>query len=216
LRELARHESGASTPRLTQLREVLRYVGWNLARIGTGRWKRYGRAAVTIGRPIRVNDWLTTVGGHGTDLFAMQRSDRLGRVQDLVSDVLGRIATLIPVTPVPLACAAIQSFDADYIPRDRLLERMADMRDVLVELNARVLRADRSIEETFDRADRMLTMRRVLVREGNGYIVLGRGRPLVSYYANSIAHLLGAFEAGVRARDALPALRGSSSLANAL
>ena len=62
----------------------------------------------------------------------------------------------------------------------------------------------------------MLTMRRVLVREGNGYIVLGRGRPLVSYYANSIAHLLGAFEAGVRARDALPALRGSSSLANAL
>jgi glycerol-3-phosphate O-acyltransferase len=216
LRELARHESGASTPRLTQLSEVLRYVGWNLARLGTGRWKRYGRAAVTIGRPIRVTEWLATVRDGGTDLFAMQRTDRLGRVQELVSDVLGRIATLIPVTPVPLACAAIQSFDADYIPRDRLLERMADMRDVLVELNARVLRADRSIEETFDRADRMLTMRRVLVREGSGYVVLGRGRPLVSYYANSIAHLLGGFEAGVRARDALPALRGSGSLANAL
>jgi len=28
----------------------------------------------------------------------------------------------------------------------------------------------------------------------------------VSYYANSIAHLLGEFEASVRARDALPAL----------
>jgi hypothetical protein len=93
---------------------------------------------------------------------------------------------------------------------------MRDMRDVLVELNARVLRADRSIEETFDRADRMLTMRRVLIREGNGYLVLTRGRPLVSYYANSIAHLLGAFEAGVRARDALPALAGSSALAKAL
>ena len=216
LRELAKQESGARTPRLTQLSEVVRYVGWNLARLGAGRWKRYGRAAVTIGRPIRVSDWLASTRADGTEFFALQRSERLGRVQQLVDDVLGRIAELIPVTPVPLACAAIQSFDADYIPRDRLLERMRDMRDVLVELNARVLRADRSIEETFDRADRMLTMRRVLIREGNGYLVLTRGRPLVSYYANSIAHLLGAFEAGVRARDALPALAGSSALAKAL
>jgi hypothetical protein len=38
----------------------------------------------------------------------------------------------------------------------------------------------------------------------------------VSYYANSIAHLLGAFEAGVKARDALPALAGSAALAKAL
>lgn len=216
LRELARQESGARTPRLTQLGEVVRYVGWNLARIGAGRWKRYGRAAVTIGRPIRASQWLASLRADGTDLFGLERHERLSRVQQLVDDVLGRIANLIPVTPVPLACAAIQSFDADYIPRDRLLERMADMRDVLVELNARVLRADRSIEETFERADRMLGMRRVLVREGNGYVVLAHGRPLVSYYANSIAHLLGAFEAGVKARDALPALAGSSALAKAL
>jgi hypothetical protein len=68
-----------------------------------------------------------------------------------------------------------------------------------------VLRADRSIEETFDRAWRMLAMRRILAREGGGYAVLPRGRALVSYYANSIAHLLGPFEAGIRSRDALPA-----------
>jgi hypothetical protein len=62
----------------------------------------------------------------------------------------------------------------------------------------------------------MLRMRRVLIREGNGYVVLAQGRPLVSYYANSIAHLLGGFEAGVKARDALPALAGSSALAKVL
>lgn len=216
LRELARQESGARVPRLTQLGEVLRYVGWNVARIGTGRWKRYGRAAVTIGRPIRVEEWLSSMRAKGCDVLALDRGARLPRVQQLVDDVLDRIANLIPVTPVPLACAAIQSFDADYIARDRLLDRMSEMRDVLVELNARVLRADRSIEETFDRADRMLTMRRVLVREGSGYVVLAQGRPLVSYYANSIAHLLGGFEAGVRARDALPALTGTTALAKIL
>jgi len=206
LRELRARESGVSTARVTQLAEVGRYVGWNLARLAMGRWKRYGRAAVTIGRPLRVEEWLSGIRDDGQDVFAMERAERLGRVQQLVDDVLGRIAINIPVTPVPLACAAIQSFDADFIRRDRLLERMADMREVLVGLNARVLRADRSIDETFDRAYRMLSMRRVLAREGNGYAVLANGRPLVSYYANSVAHLLGEFEAGVRARDALPAV----------
>ena len=109
------------------------------------------------------------------------------------------------VTPVPLACAAIQSFDSDFLSRARLLERMTEMRDALVELNGRVIRHERSIEETFDRAWRMLRMRRVLIEEGDGYVVLPRNRELVSYYANSIAHLLGPFEEAVRSRDRLPA-----------
>ena len=64
---------------------------------------------------------------------------------------------------------------------------------------------DRDIAETFDRAWRTLRRRRILVRHGGGFAVLPGNRELVSYYANSIAHLLGPFEAGVRARDALPA-----------
>ena len=55
-----------------------------------------------------------------------------------------------------------------------------------------------------DRAYELLRLRRVASREGSGYVVLPRGRELISYYANSIAHLLGEFESAVRARDALP------------
>jgi len=118
--------------------------------------------------------------------------------------VMSRIGLLIPVTPVSLACAAIQSFDRDFIPRRDLLERMTEMQAALVELNGRIVRQDRAIEETFDRAWRMLQMRRVLVSVGEGYAVLPKQRELVSYYANSIAHLLGPFEDAVRGRDALP------------
>jgi glycerol-3-phosphate O-acyltransferase len=130
----------------------------------------------------------------------------LGRVQRLADRVLSRIGTLMPVTPVPLACAAIQSLGKDFVSHRALVTRMAELRDVLVELNGRVVRSDRDIEETFERAFKMLSMRRVLVRDGDGYAVLPRNRLLVSYYANSIAHLLGPFEAAVRARDSLPAL----------
>jgi len=51
----------------------------------------------------------------------------------------------------------------------------------------------------------MLNMRHILVAEGGGYVVLARNRELVSYYANSVEHLLGPFASAVRARDALPA-----------
>jgi len=71
-------------------------------------------------------------------------------------------------------------------------------------LNGFVIRHDRDIAETFERAWLMLRMRRVLVASGNGYAVLPRNRELVSYYANSIAHLLGPFEEAVRLRDRLP------------
>jgi hypothetical protein len=50
----------------------------------------------------------------------------------------------------------------------------------------------------------MLRMRRILVEVGTGYAVPPGQRPLVSYYANSVAHLLGPFAEGVRKRDALP------------
>jgi glycerol-3-phosphate O-acyltransferase len=202
LRELAAREGRGRPSRVRQLREVVHYAWWNSARLVMRRWKRYGRAAVAVGAPVSLLPWLE----REHNLFELPRSDRLGRVQALSDELLARIGLLIPVTPVPLACAAIQSLEGDFLPRAKLLERMEEMRDALVELNGRVIRADRDIAETLERALRMLTMRRVLVEEGEGYVVLPRNRELVNYYANSIAHLLGPFERAVRARDELPAL----------
>ena len=203
LRELETRSGGARVSRVTQAGEVTRYVSWNLGRLLSRRWKRYGRAAVVIGEPVPLAPWLEAQEHAGAPLFDLPRPERLARVQVLCDDMMARIGAIIPVTPVTLACAAIQSFEADFISRQRLLDRMTEMRDVLVELNGRVIRSEGAIEEIFDRAWRMLEMRRILTGSGEGFAVLPRGRPLVSYYANSIAHLLGPFEQGVRERDAL-------------
>lgn len=210
LRELEAGQGRPVTSRWRQATEVSRFLSLNLGRLVTGRWRRYGRAAVTIGAPVAVSEWLDREASSGSDVLALDRNERLPRVQAFCDDILQRIGQLVPVTPVPLACAAIQSLGADFIPRAALLERMAAMRDVLVELNARVVRADRDIAETFDRAYRMLRMRKVLARVGDGFAVLPNGRPLVSYYANSIVNLLGPFADGVRERDVLPADRAAN------
>lgn len=206
LRELAARDGRPHTSRLQQLGEVARYVGWNLGRIVSGRWKRYGRAAVMVGSPIPVGAWIDQLEHDGVPLFDLERHERLAYVQRFCDGVMERIGALVPVTPVALACAAIQTFSADFISRQQLLSRMQELRDVLPEVNTRVLQAERGIDEVFDRAYRMLRMRKVVARQGGGYLVLSRGRPLISYYANGIAHLLGPFAAGIRERDALPVL----------
>lgn len=207
LRELARSEGERLTPKRKQLYEVSRYVWWNASRMVFRRWKRYGRAAVTVGEPIKVAQWLDEEQKIGKNVFQLPRQERLAEIQSLCDQMMSRIGAIIPVTPVPLACAAIQSLDSDFISRERLLARMSEMRDVLLELNARVIRAEGGVDEIFDRAWKMLRMRKILVRSGNGYAVLPKNRGLISYYANSIAHLLGPFEQGVRERDALPSSR---------
>ncbi|HUQ98642.1 MAG TPA: 1-acyl-sn-glycerol-3-phosphate acyltransferase [Gemmatimonadaceae bacterium] len=206
LRELDTREGRPRVSRSKQLEEVASYVWWNFARIAGRRWKRYGRAAVVIGQPVPLAPWLEQQDRETGDLFSLPREARLSRVQELADTALLRIAEIIPVTPVPLACAAIQSFDSHFLSHDELLHRMSEMRDVLIELNGRVIHREGPIEETFDRAWRMLKMRRILARSGDGYAVLPGGEQLVSYYANSIAHLLGPFSEGVRNRDKLAAL----------
>jgi glycerol-3-phosphate O-acyltransferase len=208
LRELAVTRGERTPPRSAQFGEVVRYLWWNAGRVLLRRWKRYGRAAVTIGEPLPLKPWFDEQDATGEGMFEIPRHERLAKVQSLCDDMMSRIGAIIPVTPVTLACAAIQSLDSDFIARDKLIQRMSDMRDVLAELNARTVRAEGPIEETFDRAWKMLEMRRMLHETGDGYAVLPKGRSLVSYYANSIAHLLGPFEEGVRLRDTLPALRG--------
>jgi glycerol-3-phosphate O-acyltransferase len=206
LRELDTAAGGRRVSRATQAWEVSRYLVSNIRRLLTGRFRRYGRAAVVVGAPVPLAGWFAS----HADLFALEKHARLGVVQTLCDELLVKVGRLVPVTPVPLVCAAVQSFDSDYIPRTALLDRIEEMHGVLSELNARDLHADRTGAETFDRAWRMLRMRHVLGETGDGYLVLPRGRPLVSYYANSVAHLLGPFVEAVQARDALPAMAGLS------
>jgi glycerol-3-phosphate O-acyltransferase len=204
LRELRASEGRGSSSRLAQFREVLNYVVSNFGRLSTRRWKRYGRAAVVIGEPVPLAPWLAAVAAEGTPLFDRPRPERLAAVQRFCDGMMARIGAIIPVTAVPLVCAALQTFDAELIPEAKLLARIEELRDVLVAKGVEVAEPEREGAETFERAYRMLKMRRVLLKQGTDYLILPRGRELISYYANGVAHHCGAYEAAVRGRDALP------------
>lgn len=173
--------------RSKQLWSTVEYMGLNTLRLFTGRLKRYGRAAVNFGTPMSLRTWL---GAQATDVLALPREERLPHVQRLADDVMDGVRAVVPVTAVALASAALLSFERHVVPLEDLLERMREIRGQLLETNAKVIRADRDITETWGRARRMFRLRRIVVVAGASVAVMPRQRPLLEYYANSIAHLL--------------------------
>ncbi len=178
--------------RLRQFLSVIHYVSVNLLRLVTGNLKRYGRVAVNFGTPLSLRTWLAE------DLDALRRpkEERLATLQTLADEMMLRIATIIPVTSVPLTAAALLSFGESVVDRARLLERLEQYRDHLHRQGAKLVRPERDAAAILARASRTLTMRRLTVHEGNRYVVLPSQRPLLEYYANSIRHLLPADRGG--------------------
>jgi len=185
IRELIRREDRPS--RLSQLTTVISYLASNTARLLTGRLKRYGRVAVNFGTPLSLRTWLETAPA---GILSAPKEQRLPELERLAREMLTRIGAIIPVTPVPLAAAALLSFGQTAMTKDALLERMDELRDRLLEVNGKVVRGGARIAEIWDRAWRMLRMRRLVVADGDTLVVLPKGRPLLEYYANSIAHLV--------------------------
>jgi len=187
IRELLAERDRPGGGRLAQLATVASYLASNTARLLTGRLKRYGRAAVNFGTPLSLRGWLRTAP---EGVLAWPKEHRLPELERLAREVLQRIGAVLPVTPVPLAAAALLSFNQTVVPRGAVLERMDELRDRLHDVNGKVVRGDARIGDVWDRAWRMLRMRRLVVAEGDSLVVLPRGRPLLEYYANSIAHLV--------------------------
>lgn len=172
--------------RLRQLWTVTHYVASNLARLLTGNLRRYGRVQVNLGRPMSLRRWLDA----NPNVLELPKEDRLPHVQQLADEVMQQLAAIMPVTPVPLVAAALLSFAETVVAREALLERIDVFRGILLNKGARLVQPERAADAILDRAWRMLSMRRLVVRQGSTYVILPRQRPLLEYYANSIEHLV--------------------------
>jgi glycerol-3-phosphate O-acyltransferase len=173
--------------RLQQLGTVLSYLASNIARLLTGRLKRYGRVAVNFGTPLSLRAWLRSAP---EGVLTWPKEQRLPELDRLAREMLARIGAIIPVTPVALAAATLLSFGQTVVAKTAVLERMDQLRDRLETVNGKMVRGGARIADVWDRAWRMLRMRRLVVADGSALVVLPRGRPLLEYYANSIAHLV--------------------------
>ncbi len=119
---LIREAAGVRPRRRTPTQKVRRvfsllgktFVGipLNVGRFFTKRLKKHGVCAIHFGEPISLDDWLADAGG----LDALAEPDRKKRQETLrpfAEELLARIGRNVPVTPVPLACAAAVGLGQD-------------------------------------------------------------------------------------------------------
>ena len=123
-------------------------------------------------------------------MLALPREARLARLAGLADEVMARIAAVMPVTAVAMACASLLQDGRESITRAEWESRLADLRFVLRGADAHVVGGDRSSADTLDRALVMLTLRHVVLPEGDRFRIDRAQEPLLRYYANSIAHFL--------------------------
>ena len=173
--------------KVRQFSSVIHYLTRNVARLALGRFRRYGEVAVAFGEPMSVTGWLDR---QDADVLGLPKDERLPHVERLAQEALDNIALVVPVTPVPLAAAALLSYGGSTVTESDVLDRMDELRDAAVASGGVLSDPTATTAVWWQRALRMLQMRRLVVCQGSMIVVLPRQRPLLEYYANSIVHLL--------------------------
>jgi len=169
-----------------QIGEVGSYVMKVSLRFLLRRAHRYGRACVNFGPPLSVDAWLAENPG----VLSLPRPERLSRLKQLADLVMAQIGAVMPVTAVALACTALLQHQGARISRLAWESTLTDLRFVLRAAGAPLVQEELSTGELLDRALVMLTLRRLVTPDADGFAIDRSQEPLLRYYANSIAHFL--------------------------
>ncbi|WP_430447769.1 1-acyl-sn-glycerol-3-phosphate acyltransferase [Rhodophyticola sp.] len=166
------HANGTRRFRFS-LKPIWRYVWRQTWHRITGRFHRYGYAAVSFGSPLSL-----------TDFMALDHEDRPAA---LGVELMARIGQVMPVVPVPLVAHGL---------RDGARNR-AELRDLVgrqvSEAKSRgtavhIPRND--LDYTVEVGLRALIERGMLSDGPDGFVLNPEGAALVAFYAASVAHLL--------------------------
>jgi glycerol-3-phosphate O-acyltransferase len=157
----------------------------------TGRWYRFGYACVNFGRLVSTRDWLAANAASGDgDLRGLDRERRFEIIAKLAADVMKQVASLVPVLPVSLVATVLLEAEG---PVDEFELKLRAGR-LMAEFEARgaklyVPRGDR--DYAIHVGLRMLALRRLVEQRDGTFAAVPDERPLLAYYANSVAHLRG-------------------------
>ncbi len=165
---------------------TLAFAMRNLRLMLQSEWHRFGYACVNFGSPISMREYCAI---HGVDFQKLGADARRDAIAALGSHLMGAVGRIVPVVPVPLLAAV---FVREPEARHSELELKAAV-EALIEAfgaaGAHVYVPRRDLDYALSVGLRMLKLRH-LVEESDGlYRANPRELRLLSYYANSIAHL---------------------------
>jgi glycerol-3-phosphate O-acyltransferase len=174
-RNLIAAQTGGTAGFRFSLTPIFRYLRRQIWHRITGKFHRYGYAAVSFGAPLSLTEFMA--------------QDLLDPPQALGEDLMSRIAAVVPVTPVPLIAHALR----DGARTAEALDAAITTRIARAEMKGTGIHLARDdLHCTVEAGLRALEERGFIDREEdpNAITITERGKPVVDYYAASVAHLL--------------------------
>ena len=160
-----------------RLRDVARHIGRHLWLRLNGRFHRLGYASVSFGTPLSLTEFAATHAADGGDLTA-----------PLTTELMERIRAVVPVLPVPLVAAVL--LERDGLSRAEITARFGELVERLTRAGAHVHMPREDLGYTVGVGLRSLVIRQIIEEGPDGsYRINPEDRPLLAFYANSIAHL---------------------------
>ncbi|MGE0735954.1 MAG: 1-acyl-sn-glycerol-3-phosphate acyltransferase [Alphaproteobacteria bacterium] len=151
------------------------------------RWYRFGYACVNFGTPISMRAYMNE---RGFVIGKLPPERRIEEVQKLTTFLMGKITDVVPVLPVALIATVFRQRQSLMLTE---LEVKAGAQSIMAELERRgariyIPREDR--DYAIGVGLRMLKLRH-LINEEDGFLSVDeKNMPVLSYYANSIEHLV--------------------------
>ncbi len=186
---LSADDQAAAPGRWRAVVNTVAFLGHQLVLMLRSRWYRLGYACVNFGTPVSVRAW---AAARHIDFDHLSKASRQAEVAVLGRHLMDEVGRLIPVLPVPMVAAVLLRHLGQPMSELEIKSGVAELVSGLEASGARVYvpRGDR--DYAVGAGLRMLTLRH-LVNERDGLYVAHAGEEaLLRYYANSIAHLLGA------------------------
>jgi glycerol-3-phosphate O-acyltransferase len=165
---------------------TLRFALRNFGQMLVGRWHRFGYVCANFGSPISMRHYCME---RGVSPIELAREARFGFVEEVGDTLMAALGEVVPVVPVSVVSTV---FVGATEPMTELELKSESLR-LIESLEARgahiyIPRRDR--EYAIQVGLRMLTLRHIVSELEGMYAAVPAERALLSYYANSICHLL--------------------------
>ncbi len=154
---------------------IYRYLRRQIWLRVTGRFHRYGYAAVSFGDPL--------------SLKAFLESEPADAPVELGAELMSRIASVMPVTPVPLVCFGLAQGHRTRESLRAFVGRAVENAQA-TGIIIHIPRDD--LDYTVEAGVRALIERRLLTEEDGALTLVPQGEAVTAFYAASVAHLLAA------------------------
>lgn len=107
----------------------------NIFKYLTGKIRHHGYACVSFGDPVSVSGLLK----ENKDFFKKKRGDRLKLMKNFADQLLEKIGSVVPVTPVCLTAKAIMMMDNGPIDRNALINKVILITGILKKNKRRII-----------------------------------------------------------------------------